>query len=96
LFVKKLKSLTFQYWLKMSDKITVISWKKLHKYFLSVGCRLSRESGDHIIYERNDLLRPLVIPRDRDIPVFIVKNNLRILGVSHEEYINKLKRKNPR
>ncbi|MFA5086610.1 MAG: type II toxin-antitoxin system HicA family toxin [Candidatus Paceibacterota bacterium] len=79
----------------MSDKIIAVSWRKLHQYFLSVGCRLSREKGDHLIYERKDLLRPVVIPKDREIPVFIIKNNLRILGVSHEEYIKGI-RKSPR
>lgn len=51
-----------------------------------MGCEFSREKGDHRIYWREDLKRPVVIPRDGDIPVFIIRNNLRILSVSHEEY----------
>jgi len=67
-------------------KITPISWKKFDKFLLYIGCKLEREKGDHRIYWRNDLKRPVVIPRDNQLPIFIVRNNLRILNISPEEY----------
>jgi len=52
-----------------------------------VGCRFVREKGDHRVYWREDLYRPVVIPRDTQLPVFIIRNNLRVLGVSVDQYL---------
>ncbi len=67
--------------------LTPISWKKFEKFLLFVGCEFVREKGDHRIYWREDLKRPIVIPRQRDLPVFVIKNNLRILGISVKQYL---------
>ena len=69
-----------------------INWKKFEKFLLFVGCSFQREKGDHRIYSRSDLERPVVIPRQKELPVFIIRNNLRVLGTSPEEYIEILKR----
>ena len=68
-------------------RITPISWKKFEKFLLFVGCVFERARGDHRVYARADLKRPVVIPRDGALPVFIIRNNLRILGISHEAYL---------
>lgn len=72
--------------------IRPIHWKKFEKFLLFVGCHFQRERGDHRIYWREGLKRPVVIPRDATLPVFIIRNNLRILKISPEEYIEILKR----
>lgn len=69
-----------------------VSWKKFEKFLLFVGCEFEREKGDHRIYWRNDLKRPVVIPRDLALPVFIIRNNLRILGISSQEYLEIIKK----
>lgn len=69
-----------------------VHWKKFEKFLLFIGCRFQREKGDHRIYWREDLKRPVVIPRDAELPVFIIRNNLRILKISPEEYIEILRR----
>lgn len=48
---------------------------------------MNAKKGDHRIYSRSDLKRPVVFPEDREIPIFIIRNNLRVLGISHEEYL---------
>jgi predicted RNA binding protein YcfA (HicA-like mRNA interferase family) len=68
-----------------------IHWKKFEKFLLFLGCHFEREKGDHRIYWRDGLKRPVVIPRDGELPIFIIRNNLRILGISPEEYIEILK-----
>lgn len=73
-------------------RLTPIHWKKFEKFLLFVGCRLEREKGDHRIYWREGLKRPVVIPKDKALPVFVIRNNLRILGIGPEEYIEILKR----
>jgi len=56
---------------------TPINWKKFEKFVLFIGCRLEREKGDHRVYWRSDLKRPVIIPRYKNLPVFIIRNNLR-------------------
>lgn len=71
-------------------RITPLPWKQFDSFLLAVGCRFTREKGDHRIYWRADLKRPIVVPRYNPLPVFIIRNNLRTLGVSQEEYLKKL------
>ena len=72
-------------------RLTSIHWKKFEKFLLFVGCKFKREKGDHRIYWREGLKRPVVIPRDKELPVFIIRNNLHILRISPEEYLEILK-----
>ncbi len=74
------------------SRLTPIHWKKFEKLLFFIGCRFKREKGDHRIYWRDDLNRPIVIPRDKNIPVFVIRNNLRLLKISHNEYLEILKR----
>ncbi len=68
-------------------RITPIHWRKFERVLLFVGCELVREEGDHRIYQRDGLLRPLVVPRYNPLPVFIIRNNLRVLGLSPQQYL---------
>ena len=68
-------------------KLTPIHHKQLERFVVAVGCHFVRQKGDHRIYWRSDLKRAVVIPTYKAVPVFIIKNNLRILGVSSEEYL---------
>mgnify|MGYP001953191029 CR=1 FL=1 len=73
-------------------KISSIHWKRFEKFLLFVGCEFEREKGDHRIYWRKNLTRPVVVPRDTQLPVFVIRNNLRILGISQQEYLEILER----
>ena len=71
-------------------RIQSIHWKKFEDFLFSVGCEFRRERGDHRIYWKDGIKRPIVITRDRSLPAFIIINNLRVLGVSREEYLRKV------
>ncbi|OHA62289.1 MAG: hypothetical protein A3E07_01545 [Candidatus Wildermuthbacteria bacterium RIFCSPHIGHO2_12_FULL_45_9] len=73
-------------------KIVSINWKTFEKFLLYVGCTFVRQKGDHRIYSRDGLKRPVVIPRDTELPVFVIRNNLRILGISPQDYVEILER----
>lgn len=45
--------------------------------FENDGFRCVREEGDHLVFTKPGVLRPVVIPRYHAVPVFIIKNNLR-------------------
>lgn len=68
-------------------RIESIHWKEFEKFLLKVGCEFKREKGDHRVYWRQGIKRPIVIPRDTSLPAFIILNNLRVLGISREEYL---------
>ncbi len=72
--------------------IKPIHWKKFEKFLFFTGCSFEREKSDHRIYWRKDLKRPIVIPRESELPVFIIRNNLRILKIDAAEYLEILKR----
>jgi predicted RNA binding protein YcfA (HicA-like mRNA interferase family) len=67
-----------------------IHWKKFEKFLKFIGCVFVREKGDHRMYHRDGLTRPIVVPRDTAIPVFVIRNNLRVLGISVREYLDML------
>jgi predicted RNA binding protein YcfA (HicA-like mRNA interferase family) len=64
-----------------------INWRKFEKFLFFIGCRFEREEGDHRIYWKDGLSRPIVVPREKQLPIFIIRNNLRVLGVDTQEYI---------
>lgn len=72
--------------------IAPISWKDFEKFLLYIGCTFERQKGDHRVYSRAGLKRPIILPTYKSLPIFIIRNNLRTLGISHEEYFEILKK----
>ena len=72
------------------SRLNPIDYKRFEKFLFYVGCEFVRQKGDHRIYQKTNLKCPVVVPAIKDIPVFIILNNLRILGISKEEYISLL------
>lgn len=71
-------------------KINSISWKVLQCIFEMEGFTHVRTEGDHMVFTRPGILRPVVIPKYANLPVFIIKNNLRTAGISRERYFELL------
>ncbi|OGG69411.1 hypothetical protein A3F27_03155 [Candidatus Kaiserbacteria bacterium RIFCSPHIGHO2_12_FULL_53_13] len=71
------------------SRLGAIHWRKFEKFLISQGCQFIREEGDHRVYWKDGLRRPIIVPRDT-LPPFIVLNNLRTLGVSRDEYLKEL------
>jgi len=68
-----------------------ISLKKFRKFLEYKGLKLIRTSSGHEVWSRPNLLRPVIIQTHVDpIPIFIIKNNLRTMGLTMkdlEEYL---------
>lgn len=62
----------------------------LTKIFERDGFSFSRQRGDHLIYTKSGIKRPLVIPMYNAVPVFIIKNLLRTAGMTRERYFELL------
>jgi len=71
-------------------KITSISYKKLCRVFELAGFKFVRQKGDHLIYAKDDIKRPIVIPMYQELPVFVIRNNLKTAKISREEYFKLL------
>ena len=69
------------------SRIRAIHWKEFERFLFSVECTFVRERGDHRVYWKKGIKRPVVIPRDTHLPPFIILNNLRVLGTSREDYL---------
>ncbi|OGX28340.1 MAG: hypothetical protein A2705_00965 [Omnitrophica WOR_2 bacterium RIFCSPHIGHO2_01_FULL_52_10] len=69
-----------------------IHYKKFEKFLQEIGCRFIRQEGDHRIWDRDDLIRPVVVRAKKDIPVFEIKSNLRTLRISTSEYLEIIER----
>ena len=74
-------------------KITPIHWRKLIKVFKRESWRLSRIKDDHLIYTKKGFLRPVIIPKDTSVEVFIILNNLKTAKISRKRYFELLKKK---
>ncbi len=60
------------------------------KIFEMAGCVYARAKGDHLIYHYPGAIRPVVIPKYKEVPAFVIKNNMRIIGMSRETYFELL------
>ena len=71
-------------------KIVPIPARSLRKVFEKAGFTLVRTEGDHFVYAKPEIARPIVIPDWPAVPVFIIKNNLRTANISREDYFDLL------
>jgi len=71
-------------------KFAPVNWKTLESVFLAAGFRFQRQEGSHRSYVKEGIARPVVIPTYREVPLFIIRNNLKTAGISREEYFRLL------
>ncbi len=64
------------------SRITAIPAWKLRKVMEKAGFKCVRTEGDHSVYVKHGV----VIPDWDEVPVFIIKNNLRTAGISRDEH----------
>lgn len=73
-------------------KINPTSFQVQVKIFEMAGCEYVRTQGDHLIYHHPGAIRPVVIPKYKEVPVFIIRNNMKIIGMSRETYLELFKK----
>ena len=72
-------------------KINSIHWRKLVKVFERNGWVLDIIEGDHLVYVKSGYIRPVVIPKVKEVQVFIIANNLKTAKILREEYFKLLR-----
>lgn len=74
-----------------SKGIRPVKWRKFEKFLIDNGCVFVRQKGSHRVYNKPELLRPIIFAaHTTDLPVSIIMNNLRTLNCSHEQYLEYL------
>ncbi|MEN6360427.1 MAG: type II toxin-antitoxin system HicA family toxin [Smithellaceae bacterium] len=76
----------------MSPRITPLSWKILEKIFILDGFVYKRTRGDHRLYEKPGVIRPIVIPMYDEVDDDIIHTNMRTAGMSRDRYFELLKK----
>lgn len=74
-------------------QLSNISLANFRRFLEVNGLKCIRNKGGHEIWSRVDLLRPVVLQSHiNPIPEFIIKNNLRTIGVTPDELLQFLNR----
>ncbi|HXB01953.1 MAG TPA: type II toxin-antitoxin system HicA family toxin [Opitutaceae bacterium] len=71
-------------------KIVPVDWRTLEKIFLRSGFQFKRQEGSHRAYVKAGVVRPVIIPTYAEVPVFIIRNNLKTAGLSRDDYFKLL------
>jgi len=71
-------------------KFAPVGWKTLEWIFFAAGFQFARQDGSHRSYLKQGIARPVVIPTYREVPVFIIRNNLKTARISRDEYFRLL------
>ena len=67
-------------------RIVPVPWRDLERVFLAAGFRFVRQEGSHRAYTKPGVPRPIIIPTYDEVPVSIIRGNLRSAGISRDEY----------
>ena len=66
--------------------IRPLPYQRGARIFERAGCAYSHTKGDHLIYHYPGAIRPVVIPKYREVPVFIIQNNMKVIGLSRDRF----------
>ena len=69
-------------------KIKPTNWQIQVKIFEKYGCVFVRQKGDHLIFHHENAKRAVVIPKYDNIPVTIIRNNMKTVGMTRGDYFS--------
>ena len=73
-------------------KLSNISIAQFRKFLTEVGCEMISIEGGHEKWKKGGCLRSVIIQTHIEpIPEFVLKNNLRTLGLTRKDFVNWLK-----
>jgi predicted RNA binding protein YcfA (HicA-like mRNA interferase family) len=72
-------------------KIKPTNWRTQVKIFEKYGCVFVRQRGDHLIFRHENAKRAVVIPKYDEIPITVIRNNMKTVGMTREEYFSILR-----
>lgn len=69
------------------SRIFPTDWNMQVKIFMAYGCKYKRKKGSHHVLSCPGAKRAVVIPEYEEVGVDIIKNNMRTVGMTREEYL---------
>ena len=72
-------------------RIIPVDWKTLVRVFELYGCKYKRKKGSHHILICPGAKRAMVIPEYNEIDVEIIRNNMKTVDMTREQYFELLK-----
>ena len=72
-------------------RITPVHWRILECVFKKDGFVFGRQQGDHRIYSKKGIDRPIVIPTYKEIDIAIIQSNMRTAGMDRRRYFQLFK-----
>ena len=72
-------------------RLRPIHWKVLECIFQKDGFVFDRQQGDHKLYVKAGVIRPIIIPTYKEIDLDIIKSNMRTAGMDRRRYFELLK-----
>jgi predicted RNA binding protein YcfA (HicA-like mRNA interferase family) len=70
------------------ERMTPTDWETQVKIFEKFGCIFKRQKGSHLIFHYHGAIRPIVIPKHKEVSVSIIKTNMKTVGMSQGKYLN--------
>jgi len=74
----------------MTSGVKPTTYQVQVEIFEAAGCTYVRTQGDHLIYHYPGAKRPVVIPMYKEVPVFIIRNNMKVINMSVQDYLRLL------
>ena len=71
-------------------RISATDWKTQIAIFQAYGCKYKRKKGSHHVLTYPGAKRAIVIPEYNEIDLDIIKNNMRTVGMSRDDYFRLL------
>ena len=71
-------------------RISATDWRTQIKIFQAYGCKYKRKKGSHHVLTYPGAKRAVVIPEYDEIDLDIIKNNMRTVGMSRDDYFRLL------
>lgn len=72
-----------------TKKLSNVSLDDYREFLTKVGCKKTGTEGGHEKWLRKDLTRPIIVQTHvRPVPEFIIKNALRNLGLTKQDFFD--------
>ena len=71
-------------------RLTPVHWKVLDCIAIQCGFVYKRTKGDHRIYEKEGVNRPIVIQKKEELDVFHIQSLMRTANLTREKYFSLL------
>ena len=71
-------------------RLTPVDWRVLEWIFKKAGFKHIRDSSNHRVFEKENSLRPIIIPKYNEVRLDIIKSNMRSANMTRDDYFSYL------